>query len=185
MAATPSSMLPLGTKAPPFALYDTENNLITLASLQDCQAKVIMFICNHCPYVQHILPALAAFGRDFAARGVGVVAINANDTEAYPQDGLEPMAALKAALGLPFPYLLDSEQTVAKAYQAACTPDFFLFDASDALVYRGQFDDSRPGQPTPVTGKDLRLATEAVLAGKPVAFAQKPSIGCNIKWKKH
>lgn len=183
MAAVPSTMLPLGTPAPDFRLAEPDGSWVARDDLRAAPGLLVMFICNHCPYVQHIREGLAAFGRDFTARGLAIVAINSNDVAAYPDDRPERMAEEKRAAGYPFPYLHDASQAVAKAYRAACTPDFFLFDAARRLVYRGQFDDSRPGNDRPVTGADLRAAAEAVLAGRPVAADQRPSIGCNIKWK--
>jgi len=184
MALTPSTMLPLGTLAPDFRLADTVSGKpVALAGLAAAPALVIAFICNHCPYVKHLRNGLAAFARDCQARGVAFVAISANDPGTHPADSPAKMSAEARAAGYTFPYLFDETQAVAKAYHAACTPDFFLFDAARRLVYRGQFDDSRPGNGLPVTGKDLRGALEAVLAGKPVAASQKPSLGCNIKWR--
>jgi peroxiredoxin len=183
MAETPSTMIPLGTPAPDFALPDTEGRIVTLASLSDAPGLCVMFICNHCPFVKHVRAGLAAFGRDYQARGLAIVAINSNDAEAYPEDGPEEMAKEVQRAGYPFPYLYDETQQVARAYGAACTPDFFLFDAERRLVYRGQFDASRPSNRIPVTGADLRAAADAVLAGRPVPPDQRPSIGCNIKWR--
>lgn len=180
---TPSTMLPLGTPAPDFRLPDTEGRIVRLGDFAAAPALVVMFICNHCPFVQHIRGALAQFGRDCQARGAAAVAISANDVAQYPQDGPAAMQVEAQREGYTFPYLYDESQAVARAYQAACTPDFFLFDAARRLVYRGQFDDSRPGNSVPVTGADLRAAVEATLAGRPVAGEQRPSIGCNIKWK--
>jgi thiol-disulfide isomerase/thioredoxin len=151
--------------------------------LREAPALLVMFICNHCPYVKHIRDGLAAFARDYRPRGVAVVAINSNDVAAYPDDRPEKMVAEKRSAGYEFPYLHDETQAVAKAYRAACTPDFFLFDAERRLAYRGQFDDSRPGNGRPVTGADLRAAADALLAGAAPAAEQTPSIGCNIKWK--
>jgi peroxiredoxin len=183
MAATTSTMLELGTRAPDFALPDTEGRTTTLADFAGAPALLVMFICNHCPFVKHVRDELAALGGEYGARGVAMVAINANDAERYPQDGPEAMRVEKAEIGYPFPYLFDETQDVASAYRAACTPDFFLFDGERRLVYRGQFDDSRPGNGIPVTGGDLRAALDAVLEGRPIHGEQKPSIGCNIKWK--
>ena len=176
-------MLPLGTPAPDFQLPDTSGKIITLANFHARDALVVMFICNHCPYVVHIREGLAQFARDYATKNVGIVGINANDAENYPADSPAKMKDEVKTAGYIFPYLFDATQAVAKAYRAACTPDFFLFDQNRRLVYRGQFDDSRPGKGIPVTGKDLRTALEAVLAGKSVSENQKASIGCNIKWK--
>lgn len=183
MALTPSNMLPLGTSAPTFSLPSTDGTMVSMDDFRRAPAMVVMFICNHCPYVKHIRHGLADLGRDLAARGVAVVAINANDVVKYPDDSPEKMKAEKAAAGWTFPYLFDESQAVARAYDAACTPDFYLFNAERKLAYRGQLDDSRPGNGKPVTGADLRAAVEAVLAGKAPAIDQKPSIGCNIKWK--
>ena len=183
MAATPSTMVPLGTPAPDFALPDAQGHMVSLASFADERALLVAFICNHCPFVKHIRAGLAELGRDCARRGVGVVAVCSNDVDVYPEDGPERMAEEAKAAGYTFSYLFDATQAVAKAYGAACTPDFFLFDADRRLVYRGQLDDSRPGNRKPVTGADLRAAIDALLAGRPLAAEQKPSIGCNIKWK--
>ncbi|MBM5812000.1 MAG: thioredoxin family protein [Gammaproteobacteria bacterium] len=176
-------MLPLGTPAPEFRLPGTAGRTVSLGDFAAAPALVVMFICNHCPYVQHIRGALAQFGRECQRRGVAVVAISANDVAQYPQDGPAEMRAEARRAGYTFPYLYDESQAVAQAYRAACTPDFFLFDAARRLVYRGQFDDSRPGNDLPVTGADLRAAVAATLAGQPAAGEQRPSIGCNIKWK--
>jgi peroxiredoxin len=183
MAATQSTMLALGTVAPDFRLPDTTGKLVSLADFKDAPALVVVFMCNHCPYVKHIRQGLAQFARDYIPRGVAMVGINSNDVVRYPEDSPARMAEEVKAAGYIFPYLFDETQAVAKAYRAACTPDFYVFDAARRLVYRGQFDDSRPGNGIPVTGKDLRAAVEAVLAGKPVSPNQKPSLGCNIKWK--
>jgi peroxiredoxin len=176
-------MLPLGTSAPDFALPDPQGKIISLAEFKGAPALLVVFMCNHCPYVQHVRQGFAHLARDFQARGVGVVGINANDVRNYPADSPAKMRDEIKTAGYTFPYLYDESQTVAKAYRAACTPDFFLFDQERKLVYRGQMDDSRPGNGLPVTGQDLRNALEAVLAKKPVPLNQKPSIGCNIKWK--
>jgi peroxiredoxin len=183
MAATPSTMSPLGTKAPAFTLPDAQGRTVKSADFKDAPALLVMFICNHCPFVKHVAPALAQLGRDCAKKGLAVVAINANDIATHPGDAPPKMAEEAKARGYTFPYLFDETQEVAKAYGAACTPDFFLFDKDRRLVYRGQLDDSRPGNNLPVTGRDLRAAIDAVLAGRPVPPQQKPSIGCNIKWK--
>lgn len=183
MALTPSTMLKLGTSAPRFRLANTEGRLLSLEDFKDAAALLVVFMCNHCPYVKHIRHGLAAFAREFQLRGLAVVGINANDAAKYPDDSPEKMVDEIAIAGYSFPYLYDETQETAKAYRAACTPDFFLFDKNRKLVYRGQFDDSRPGNNVPLTGKDLRKAVNAVLAGKPVSPEQKPSIGCNIKWK--
>ena len=183
MALTPSTMLQLGTPAPGFRLPDTEGRLLSLQDFKDATALLVVFMCNHCPYVKHIRSGLAAFARDFQPQGLAVVGINANDAAKYPDDSREKMVDEVAAAGYTFHYLYDETQETAKAYHAACTPDFFLFDKDRKLVYRGQFDDSRPGNNIPLTGKDLRDAAKAVLTGKPISLDQKPSIGCNIKWK--
>jgi len=184
MVAVHSTMLPLGTAAPDFRLPDTDGKLVCRDDFASSPALLVMFICNHCPYVKHIRHGLAAFGRDYQARGLAIVAINANDVANYPEDRPEKMAEEKRTVGYTFPYLHDDSQAVAKAYHAACTPDFFLFDGDRRLVYRGQFDDSRPSSDRPVTGADLRAAADAVLAGRPLPADQRPSIGCNIKWRK-
>ena len=183
MALTPSTMLALGTVAPAFTLPDTDGKNVSLADFGGRSALVVVFLCNHCPYVIHLREGLAQFGRDYAARGVGIVGINANDVKSHPDDSPARMKAEVIKAGYTFPYLYDETQAVAKAYHAACTPDFFLFDGHRKLVYRGQFDDSRPGNGVPVTGKDLRAALEAVLGGRSVAGNQKASMGCNIKWQ--
>jgi peroxiredoxin len=183
MVATNSTMLPLGTKAPAFNLPDTTGKMISLSDFPDALALAVVFMCNHCPYVKHIRAGLAQFARDYLPRRVAIVGISSNDVANYPADSPAKMAEEAKAAGYLFPYLYDQTQEVAKAYHAACTPDIYLFDADKALVYRGQFDDSRPGNNIPVTGRDLRIAVDTVLAGKPVSLQQKPSIGCNIKWK--
>lgn len=183
MALTPSTMLPLGTVAPDFELPDTNGELVSLADFKGAPALMVWFICNHCPYVKHIRSGLAQFARDYASKHVAIVAINSNDVANYPEDSPAKMKEEIKAAGYSFPYLYDETQDVAKAYHAACTPDIYLFDKGQKLIYRGQFDDSRPGNGAPVTGRDLRAALDAVLAGRPVSFAQKPSMGCNIKWK--
>jgi peroxiredoxin len=176
-------MLPLGTTAPDFKLPDTNGQTVSLADFKDAPALLVIFMCNHCPYVIHIRAGLAQFARDYAPKRVAIVGINANDVANYPDDSPARMRAEVKSAGYLFPYLYDETQAVAKAYRAACTPDIFLFDKSRKLVYRGQFDDSRPGNGVPVTGKDLRAALDAVLAGRPVSPNQKASMGCNIKWK--
>lgn len=183
MAQTPSTMLALGTKAPSFRLPDTDGKMVSLEDLQGGPALLVMFICNHCPFVLHIRHALADFARTYQAKGLRVVAISANDIASHPDDAPEKMAEEVRTVGYTFPYLYDESQEVAKAYEAACTPDFFLFDDQTRLVYRGQFDGARPSNDVPVTGEDLRSAVEAVLTGGVVPAEQKPSIGCNIKWK--
>jgi peroxiredoxin len=177
-------MLPLGTPAPDFRLPDFDGRVHALDDCRDAPALLVAFVCNHCPFVKHLREGFAAFVREYAPRGLAVVAINPNDLEAYPQDGPEAMRREAEEFGYRFPYLLDESQSVARAYRAACTPDFFLFDAGRRLVYRGQFDDSRPGNGRPVTGADLRAAVDATLAGRAPAAEQFPSLGCNIKWRK-
>jgi len=183
MALTPSTMLELGTLAPGFRLADTDGRTVSLDDAVGEKGLLVMFICNHCPYVKHVRAELARLGRDCRALGVGVVAIASNDVAQYPEDGPAGMREEKEEAGYAFPYLFDEAQDVAKAYRAACTPDLFLFDAARRLVYRGQLDDSRPGNGVPITGKDLRAAVTAMLAGRPVDPRQKASMGCNIKWK--
>ena len=183
MVATNSTMLPLGTKAPDFHLPDPSGKMFHLSDFQTAKGLVVVFMCNHCPYVKHLCAGLAQLGRDYQPRGIAVVGINSNDVANYPSDSPAKMAEEARSAGYNFPYLYDATQEVAKAYRAACTPDFYLFDQNPQLVYRGQFDDSRPGNNAPVTGKDLRDAIDSLLAGKPVASAQKTSLGCNIKWK--
>ncbi|HET6527456.1 MAG TPA: thioredoxin family protein [Balneolaceae bacterium] len=183
MSDTPSTMLELDTKAPDFKLFDTVNNqLVSLADFGNAKGLLVVFMCNHCPYVKHILSEFVVAARDFQQKGIGVVAISSNNVEKYPDDSPVKMAAVARENRFSFPYLYDGNQEIAKAYRAACTPDFFLFDENDKLVYRGQFDDSRPGNDQKVTGKDLRDAVEALFDGT-IKEDQKPSIGCNIKWK--
>jgi peroxiredoxin len=177
-------MLPLGTKAPAFSLPDTDGRTVSSDSFAGAPALLVLFICNHCPFVKHIRHELARLGSDYAGRGAAIVAINSNDASKYPDDSPANMAREKREVGYGFPYLFDAKQEVAKAYRAACTPDIYLFDRDRRLVYRGQLDDSRPGNGRPVTGKDLRAALDLVLAGKAVpSEGQTPSVGCNIKWK--
>jgi len=183
MALTPSTMLPLGTTAPDFRLPDTNGKTVSLADFKNQPTLLMIFIYNHCPYVKHIRASLAQLTRDYLPRGAAIVGINANDVANYPDDSPAKMAQEVKSAGYVFPYLYDESQAVAKAYRAACTPDIYLFDKNRKLVYRGQFDDSRPGNGIPITGKDLRAALDAVLAGKPVPADQKASLGCNIKWK--
>jgi thiol-disulfide isomerase/thioredoxin len=184
MAATESTMLGLGTPAPPFELPDAvSGRTITLDTVAGQRGLLVMFICPHCPYVKHIQQALAAMAKDYAGKDLGMVAISSNDAGQYPEDGPEGLRQQAEELGFQFPYCYDETQEAAKAYQAACTPDFFLFDGERRLAYRGQFDDSRPKNSLPITGRDLRSAIDDVLAGRPVAATQRPSIGCNIKWK--
>lgn len=183
MVMVESTMLPLGTAAPEIALTDVvSGQTISLATFAESPALLVMFICRHCPFVQHIESELARLGRDYGAQGVGIVAISANSLQTHPQDGPEHLKAQAEEYGFTFPYCFDATQAVAKAYTAACTPDFFLFDGNQRLVYRGQLDDSRPSNGQPVTGKDLRAALDAVLSGQPLPAEQRPSIGCNIKW---
>lgn len=185
MALTPSSMMPLGTTAPHFTLPDTvSGKSLSLQQLKGTKGTLVMFICNHCPYVKHIKDALAKLGGDYQSSGLAIIAINANDAVNYPDDAPDKMTLFAKQNGFVFPYLYDESQAVAKSYNAACTPDFFLFDANLKCVYRGQFDDSRPGNHTPVTGKDLRSAMDNLLSGKAIDSKQVPSMGCNIKWKK-
>lgn len=184
MVKTASNMLPLGTKAPDFTLFDTvSGDLLTLSELKSEKATVIMFICNHCPYVLHINEALVALANHYCTKGVSFIAISSNDANSYPQDGPEKMKEHAQAVGYPFPYLYDETQDVAKAYHAACTPDFYLFDKDLQLAYRGQMDNSRPGLDMMPNGDDLGLAITALLEGKQPTEEQKPSLGCNIKWK--
>ncbi|MCB9655240.1 MAG: thioredoxin family protein [Deltaproteobacteria bacterium] len=183
MAKTESTMLPLGTTAPSFSLPDTEGKPVSLEDARDAKAVLVMFICNHCPYVVHVAGELARLGQDYIARGVAVFGINANDATAYPDDSPARMVDEVKRRGYTFPYLFDETQAVAAAYHAACTPDFFLFDGARRLVYRGQLDDSRPGNGKPNNGRDLRAALDALLEGRPIEGTQKPSLGCNIKWR--
>lgn len=183
MAATPSTMPPLGVQAPDFTLPDAHGKEHSLSDFRDAPALLVAFICAHCPFVIHIRREFAGFAREYQDKGLAVVAIASNDLTQYPQDGPQGMAQEAEEAGYTFPYLFDETQEVAKAYRAACTPDLFLFDGSRNLVYRGQFDDSRPGNGIPVTGRDLRAAADAVLEGNPVPEDQRSSIGCNIKWK--
>jgi peroxiredoxin len=185
MALTASSMLPIGTKAPAFTLPDAVSGKpMTLDSLKGSRATVVMFICNHCPYVKHVQPELVRVARDYQERGVGFVAISSNDATGYPEDAPDRMKEVARKLGYPFPYLYDETQQVAKSYQAACTPDFYVFDRALHCVYRGRLDESSPGNGKPLTGADLREALEAVLNDKPVNVDQHPSMGCNIKWRR-
>jgi peroxiredoxin len=184
MAQTASTMLALGTIAPDFALTDVvSGKTVRRDDFQGRKALLVMFICAHCPFVKHIEKELAKVGKDYAAQALAIVAISANDATTHPADNPAGLKLQAETYGFEFPYLYDETQSVAQAYAAACTPDFFLFDAGFSLVYRGQFDASRPGNGIPVTGKDLRAAIDTVLAGKPVPQDQTPSIGCNIKWK--
>lgn len=184
MARTPSSMLPLGTRAPNFNLTDTvTGSKVTLKSAMGEKGTVIMFICNHCPFVLHVNPEISKLAREYQAKRIGFIAISSNDIENYPQDAPHLMKQKAKEEGYTFPYLYDGTQEIAKAYDAACTPDFYLFNAEPILVYRGQLDDSRPENGIPLTGRDLRNAMDALLRGEKVDSNQKPSIGCNIKWK--
>lgn len=184
MAATPSNMMPLGTLAPAFRLPEVvTGKTVTLQELKSKVATLIMFICNHCPFVKHVQGELVKLALDYQPKGVSVIAINSNDVVNYPEDSPEKMKEVAQQYAYSFPYLYDETQEVAKAYQAACTPDFYLFDKDLKCVYRGQLDDARPKNDVPVTGKDIRAALEMLLAGQPVSPNQKPSIGCNIKWK--
>ena len=185
MALTPSNMIPLGTTAPDFRLPDPSdgNQLVALDDFRGAPALLVMFICNHCPYVKHVAEEIARLARDYQAQGAAVVAISSNDAIAYPDDSPEMMVREKTARGYPFPYLYDESQAMARAYEAACTPDFYVFDHDFKLAYRGQLDDSRPGNDKPVDGSDLRAALDDVLAGRIPSSEQRPSIGCNIKWR--
>lgn len=184
MANTPSVMTPLGKKAADFILTDTVSGKeLSLAELKGKKATVIMFICNHCPFVKHVNSELVKLAHDYKNKGIGFIAISSNDASAYPQDGPEQMKLVATQLKYPFPYLYDATQEIAKIYEAACTPDFFIFDEDMLLAYRGQLDDSRPGNDKPVTGHDIRQALNHLLKNEPVQENQKPSIGCNIKWR--
>jgi peroxiredoxin len=183
MVRTPSTMLPLGTIAPDFSLPDVDGRIMSFADAAGPRGTLVMFICNHCPFVKHVADQLAILGRDCLGQGLGVVAISANDVSLHPADSPEQMVREAEDRGYVFPYLYDETQAVAKNYRAACTPDFYLFDADRKLVYRGQLDASRPGNEIPVTGGDLRAAITALLAGRPPVADQIPSLGCNIKWK--
>lgn len=183
MPTVASDTLPLGSPAPDFRLPDTEGNMVARDDFADKPALLVIFMCNHCPYVKHLSSALASFAREFEPRGLAVVGINSNDAEKYPDDSYEAMKEEKLRAGYPFPYLHDEDQSVARAYQAVCTPDFFLFDSDRKLVYRGRFDSSTPRNDEPVTGDDMRDAVTAVLTGKPLPEEQPPAMGCSIKWK--
>lgn len=184
MAATPSNMVPIGFKAPDFELLDTTTGkTLSLKDVKSEKALVIMFICNHCPFVKHVNDELVKMANDYMPKGVSFVAISSNDVDNYPEDSPEKMKEYAYRLKYPFPYLYDKTQEIARAYDAACTPDFYIFDSELNCVYRGQLDDSRPGNSKPVTGKDMRNALDSVLSGKEVNPIQIPSIGCNIKWK--
>lgn len=183
MVRTPSTMLPLGTPAPAFELPNVDGQMVSYAAAAGPRGTVVMFICNHCPFVKHVADQLAVLGRDYMPRGIGFAAISSNDVSAHPADSPEQMVAEAEQRGYPFPYLYDDTQGVAKAYHAACTPDFYAFDVEGKLVYRGQLDPSRPGSDLPVTGADLRRALDALLAGNAPVADQIPSLGCNVKWK--
>lgn len=182
MVKTASTMLPLGTIAPAFSLPNVDGKQVSMADFKSASGVLVIFMCNHCPFVKHLRSALAAFSRECQDRGLAVVAISSNDVSSHPDDSPARMIEEHRSAGYSFPYLYDADQSVARAYKAACTPDFYLFDADQALVYRGQFDSSRPSNGQPVTGADLRAAVDALLAGKPPVQTQRPSIGCNIKW---
>ena len=185
MARTPSVMVALNTHAPDFRLLDTvSGNMLSLHELKGQNATLIAFICNHCPFVKHVNPQLVSIANDYANKGVQIIAISANDVEQYPDDGPEAMTETAKKLGYPFPYLYDQSQETAIAYQAACTPDFFIYDSHLSLAYRGQLDDSRPGNDIPLSGNDIRSALDALVNHTPVSANQKPGIGCNIKWRK-
>jgi len=184
MALTQSSMMPLGTDAPNFHIQDTvSDNYYSLDDLKSDKATVIMFICNHCPFVIHVNPELVKLANEYKSRGVSFIAISSNDVEAHPDDAPDKMKLVAKVLKFPFPYLYDKHQEVAKAYKAECTPDFYMFDGDMKLAYRGRLDDSRPGNGKPLTGRDLRAALDSILAGSKVEETQYPSAGCNIKWK--
>jgi peroxiredoxin len=183
MVVTASKMLDLGTSAPDFNLPDTQGNIVSLGDFKDAPALLIIFMCNHCPFVKHVLHVMVDLIKRYQAKGIAIVGINSNDVANFPDDQPEKMAEVAKKAGFTFPYLFDQSQEVAKTYHAACTPDFFLFDKERKLVYRGQMDDSRPGSEVPVTGVDLIRAMDSVLAGRDISIDQKPSMGCNIKWK--
>ena len=183
MVKTPSTMLPLGTVAPAFNLPDTEHRVVASSDFSEAPGLLVMFLCNHCPFVKHIRDVLSRLASGYQARGLAIVGISSNDVAAFPEDSLEMMRQEAEQAGYTFAYLYDESQDVAKSFRAACTPDFFLFNGEGRLVYRGQFDDSRPGNDMPVTGRDLAAAIDALLEGRPVSAEQKPSIGCNIKWR--
>jgi thiol-disulfide isomerase/thioredoxin len=183
MVKTASTMLPLGTSAPDFVLKNVVDEKLVARNDFEGKPLLVMFLCNHCPFVKHLQAALAEFGKEYQAQGLGIVAINSNDVKAHPDDGPDKMKLEAQNAGYTFPYLFDETQEVAQHYKAACTPDFFLFDKNHGLAYRGQFDASRPGNNKSITGSDLRAAADTVLAGQRITAEQKPSIGCNIKWK--
>ena len=184
MAQTPSNMLPLGTKAPNFSLPATNfSESFSFEAIKGEKGTLVLFICNHCPFVLHVIDEIVMIANDYRVQGIGIVAISSNDVVKYPQDAPDKMADFTLENKIDFPYLYDETQEVAKAYDAACTPDFYLFDAQDKLVYRGQLDDSRPGNGIPISGSDLRNAIDAIVYNRKMNPEQKPSIGCNIKWK--
>jgi peroxiredoxin len=176
-------MLSLGTQAPTFTLPNVDGSLVSLEQFRGKKALVVIFMCNHCPYVKHVAPEIVRIANDYLDKGVAIVGINSNDADAYPDDSPAHMKVEAETQGYQFPYLFDADQSIARAYRAACTPDIFVFDANMSLVYRGQLDDSRPKNNVPLNGGDLRKALDAILAGEPVSALQRPSIGCNIKWK--
>lgn len=183
MVRTASVMLPLGTSAPDFRLPDYNGKIVSRDDVRGEKGLLVVFMCNHCPYVKHVAPVLAKLADEYQARGIGMVGISSNDASAYPDDAPEQMKVEAAQQGYHFPYLYDESQEVAQSYRAACTPDFYLFDENLKLVYRGQMDETRPKQGSQPTGKDLKAALDALLAGQPQPQPQHPSIGCNIKWK--
>lgn len=183
MAVTPSTMQPLGTSAPPFSLPDVVTGKTVSLSQFSGKTLLVMFICRHCPYVKHVEKELAALGRDYAGKSLAIVAVSSNDAEKYPEDAPTKLAEMARTLGFNFPLCYDEDQSTARRYAAACTPDFFVYDSAHKLAYRGQLDGSRPGNAEPVTGRDLRAALDAVLAGRSAGAEQRPSMGCNIKWK--
>ncbi len=183
MTLTPSPTAEPGTPAPDFELPDTQGNTVRRSDFAGAPGLLVIFMCNHCPYVKHIREGLASFGTEYRDKGLAIVGINSNDASTHPQDSFDNMVLERERFGYPFPYLHDESQAVAKAYRAVCTPDIFLYDGNGRLFYRGQFDDSRPGNAVPVTGKDLRHAADALLEGRGAPEDQKPSVGCSIKWK--